>query len=115
VFQWLATFLVVEIVPLMISSIGYKSYIVFAAINVATIPIVYFFFVETAGLPLEAVDILFADRDGKRPSILQVVRDSKNKEYMAEVVRRLHSEAEIRVEVKKGFKEEVELVEKVEA
>jgi hypothetical protein len=42
VFQWLATFLVVEIVPLMISSIGYKSYIVFAAINVATIPIVYF-------------------------------------------------------------------------
>jgi hypothetical protein len=112
VFQWLATFLVVEIVPLMISSIGYKSYVVFAAINVATIPIVYFFFVETAGLPLEAVDILFADRDGKRPSILQVVRDSKNREYMADVVR---SEAEIQVEVKKGFKEEVELVEKVEA
>ncbi|KAH0287093.1 putative hexose carrier protein [Aureobasidium namibiae CBS 147.97] len=115
VFQWLATFLIVEIVPIMISNIGYKSYIVFAAINVATIPIVYFFFVETAGLPLEAVDILFADRDGKRPSILQVVRASKNKEYMAEIVSRLHMEADIQVEVRKGVKEDIEFVEKVEA
>ena len=100
---------------MMISSIGYKSYIVFAAINVATIPIVYFFFVETAGLPLEAVDILFADRDGKRPSILQVVRDSKNKQYMADVVNRLHFEAETEVEVRKSVKEEIELVGKMEA
>ena len=100
---------------MMISSIGYKSYIVFAAINVATIPIVYFFFVETAGLPLEAVDILFADRDGKRPSILQVVRDSKNKQYMADVANRLHFKAETQVEVRKGVKEEIELVGKMEA
>jgi len=99
----------------MISNIGYKSYIVFAAINVATVPIVYFFFVETAGLPLEAVDILFADRDGKRPSILQVVRDSKNKEYLAEIVSRLHMEADIQVEVRKGVKEDIGFVEKVGA
>ncbi|CAD0110842.1 unnamed protein product [Aureobasidium uvarum] len=116
VFQWLATFLIVEIVPLMISSIGYKSYIVFAAINVTTIPIVYFFFVETSNLPLEAVDILFADRDGKRPSILQVVRDSKDREYMADVVRRLHAEADIQIDFNKsGAKEDVVFVEKVEA
>jgi hypothetical protein len=31
---------------------------------------------------------------------------------MADVVSRLHSEADIRVEVRKGLKEEVELVEK---
>lgn len=97
----------------MISSIGYKSYIVFAAINVATIPIVYFFFVETPKLPLEAVDLLFADRDGKRPSILQVVRDSKNKEYMAGIVSRLHQEAEIQVGYKSDMKEDVVFAEKV--
>ncbi|KAH0398309.1 putative hexose carrier protein, partial [Aureobasidium melanogenum] len=114
VFQWLATFLVVEIVPPMISSIGYKSYIVFAVINVATIPIVYFFFVETSKLPLEAVDLLFADRDGKRPSILQVVRDSKNKEYMAGIVSRLHQEAETQVGYKSDLKEDVIFAEKVD-
>ena len=33
-------------------------------------------------MSLEAVDLLFADRDGKRPSIFQVVRDSRKKEYL---------------------------------
>ncbi|TKA77217.1 hypothetical protein B0A55_02569 [Friedmanniomyces simplex] len=84
--QWLWTFLVVEITPVMITNIGYKSYIVFAIINFITIPFVYFFYPETSRLPLEAVDLLFADREnGQRPSILRVVRDSTNKAFMAEV------------------------------
>ena len=85
----------------MITNIGYKSYIVFAIINFVTVPIVYFCYPEvrtrtplsrtvadhmqTSRLPLEAVDLLFADRDGKRPSIFQVVRDSRSKAFMAEV------------------------------
>ena len=44
--QWLWTFLIVEITPPMITSIGYKSYIVFAIFNFVTIPIVYFFYPE---------------------------------------------------------------------
>ncbi|KAK4570084.1 hypothetical protein LTR86_003054 [Recurvomyces mirabilis] len=83
--QWLFTFLVVEITPPMITNIGYKSYIVFAVINFVTVPVVYFFYPETARLPLEAVDLLFADRNGQRPSIFQVVRDSKDPVFMAEV------------------------------
>jgi len=38
--QWLWTFLVVEITPVMITNIGYKSYIVFAIINFVTVPFV---------------------------------------------------------------------------
>ncbi|KAK5115902.1 hypothetical protein LTR62_000358 [Meristemomyces frigidus] len=83
--QWLWTFLVVEITPPMITNIGYRSYIVFAVINFCTIPVVYFFYPETSQLPLEAVDLLFADRDGQRPSIFRVVRDSRNPAFMAEV------------------------------
>ncbi|KAK9434003.1 general substrate transporter [Lipomyces doorenjongii] len=83
--QWLFTFVVVEITPVMISNITYKSYIVFALFNFVTIPVVYFFFPETSQLQLEMVDLLFADRDGKRPSIFRVVRDSTNKEFIAEM------------------------------
>ncbi|KAK9492238.1 general substrate transporter [Lipomyces doorenjongii] len=83
--QWLFTFVVVEITPVMISNITYKSYIVFALLNFVTIPVVYFFFPETSQLPLEMVDQLFADRDGKRPSIFRAVRDSTNKEFIAEM------------------------------
>lgn len=47
------TFLVVEITPPMITSIGYKSYIVFAVINFVTVPVVWFCYPETSRLPLE--------------------------------------------------------------
>ncbi|KAK9318605.1 hypothetical protein V1524DRAFT_444486 [Lipomyces starkeyi] len=57
--QWLFTFVEVEITPVMINNITYKSYI----------------------RPLEMVDLLFADRDGKRPSMFRVVRDSTNKKF----------------------------------
>lgn len=84
----------------MITNIKYKSYIVFAIINFATIPCVYFFYPETCGLPLEAVDLLFADRDGKRPSLLQVVRDSRRKEYLAEIEVTLQERARARADGK---------------
>ena len=95
--QWLWTFLVVEITPPMITHIHYKSYIVFAVINLVTIPYVYFLFPETNNMPLEAMDLLFADRNGKRPSMLRVVRDSTKKEFREKVLRQLQEGARERV------------------
>lgn len=94
--QWLFTFLVVEITPPMITNIGYKSYIVFAVINFVTVPLVYFCFPETSKLPLEAVDLLFADRDGQRPSIWRVVKDSKDPAFMENIKKELAERAEAR-------------------
>ncbi|KAK4961309.1 hypothetical protein LTR10_001799 [Elasticomyces elasticus] len=92
--QWLWTFLVVEITPPMITNIGYKSYIVFAIVNFVTVPFVYFLYPETSRLPLEAVDLLFADRSGgRRPNILEVVRDSTNEAFMADVQATLEERA----------------------
>lgn len=88
----------VEITPPMITNIGYKSYIVFAVINFITVPIVYLFYPETSRMPLEAVDLLFADRDGKRPSIFRVVRDSRNKDFMAQVDATLQERSKQRAE-----------------
>lgn len=92
--------MIVEITPVMITNIQYKSYIVFAIFNFVTIPIVYFTYPETCGLPLEAVDLLFADRDGKRPSIFRVVKDSRKKEFMAGIQATLQERARGREETK---------------
>lgn len=112
--QWMFTFLVVEITPPMITNIGYKSYIVFAVINFATVPFVYFSFPETRQMPLEAVDLLFADRDGKRPSLWRVVQDSVNPDFVAGVKLQLEERARNRMEPsdklsEKGERMEVEV------
>ncbi|KAJ5818835.1 hexose carrier protein [Penicillium riverlandense] len=104
--QWLFTFLVVEITPPMITNIGFKSYIVFAVINFATVPFVYFCFPETSKMPLEAIDLFFADRNGERPSIFQVVRDSKNKEFVDDVRRQLQERARMRTITNDGLAED---------
>ncbi|GAM39176.1 hypothetical protein TCE0_034f10505 [Talaromyces pinophilus] len=76
VWQWLITFLVVEITPVGIQNIGWKLYIVFCILNWATIVVVYFFYPETAGKSLEQIDFLFASQS----SLRQVVKLSQRKD-----------------------------------
>ncbi|KAL3476983.1 hypothetical protein BJX99DRAFT_270140 [Aspergillus californicus] len=57
--NWIFTFLVVEITPVSISNIGYRTYIYFAVFNFCFLPIIYFFFPETRNLTLEQIDLLF--------------------------------------------------------
>ena len=44
----------------MIASIGWKTYLVFAIFNASFIPVIYFFYPETAGRSLEEIDVVFA-------------------------------------------------------
>jgi hypothetical protein len=76
VFQWLITFLVVEITPPAIQNIGWKTYIIFAVFNWVSIFIAWLWFPETAGRTLESVDFLFAGAG----SLREVVKRSLNRE-----------------------------------
>ncbi|KZT28010.1 general substrate transporter [Neolentinus lepideus HHB14362 ss-1] len=58
--NWTFNFLVVMIVGPAFNSISWGTYLVFAALNFITLPIVYFFFPETAGRSLEDMDIIYA-------------------------------------------------------
>ena len=58
--SWLFNFLVAEITPVAFTNIGYRYFIVYAAINASCVPVVYFFYPETAGRSLEEIDEIFA-------------------------------------------------------
>ncbi|KAG2414953.1 hypothetical protein HFD88_006141 [Aspergillus terreus] len=57
--NWIFTFLVVEITPVSIDNIGYRTYIYFAVFNFCFLPLIYFFYPEPRNLTLEQVDLLF--------------------------------------------------------
>lgn len=57
--NWIFNFMVVMVTPVAFSTIGYKTYIVFAVINAFMVPCVYFFFPETAYRSLEEMDEIF--------------------------------------------------------
>lgn len=57
--NWIFTFLVVEITPISIKNIQWKTYIYFSAFNFLFIPLIYFFYPETQNLSLEQIDKLF--------------------------------------------------------
>lgn len=87
--NWIFTFLVVEITPVSINSIGWRTYVYFGVFNAFFIPLIYFFYPETRGLSLENIDRLFTGGkvsihwkeswgeagDARRPSVVEMVKD----------------------------------------
>lgn len=68
--DFLGNFVVVEITPPALQNIGYKTYVIFAVLNIVNAIIVWAFYPETAGSTLEAVDFLFTNTEEletKRP------------------------------------------------
>ncbi|QIW99754.1 hypothetical protein AMS68_005272 [Peltaster fructicola] len=79
-------FVVVMITPTMINSLDWKAYLVWMCTNAAFIPIIYYFYPETANLTLEEVDSLFVKPSGRRgmaalTSPTQPVIESLNRSF----------------------------------
>lgn len=93
--------MVVMITPVAFNSIGYQTYIIFAVINAAIAPVVYFFYPETAYRSLEEMDTIFH----KTTSIFNVVSVARNEPRMygknGEVLR-LYEETEEAAEKRAG-------------
>ena len=58
--NWLWNFFIVMITPVLVENIGWGTYLFFAVLNALFLPILYFFYPETAGRSLEEIDVIFA-------------------------------------------------------
>jgi hypothetical protein len=48
------------ITPVLITSIGWGTYLLFAVLNALFLPVIFFFYPETSGRSLEEIDLIFA-------------------------------------------------------
>jgi len=67
-----------------IANIAWRFYIIFAVLNFAWFPIVWFFYIETKGLSLEEVDLMFKTkyRGGKDVTYEQAARQAREETDM---------------------------------
>lgn len=49
------------ITPILLNRLAWKGYLIFMVTNFAFVPLVYFYYPETANLTLEEIDYIFAD------------------------------------------------------
>lgn len=60
--NWLLNYMVAEVTPIGIDSLGWRFWIIWAVICASFIPIVYFFYPETANRSLEDIDRFFENK-----------------------------------------------------
>ncbi|KAF2086837.1 general substrate transporter [Saccharata proteae CBS 121410] len=69
--NWLFNFLIVMVTPVMISNIGWGTYLFFAAINGSFFPFIYFFYPETRMRSLEEIDLIFAKSHVEKMTVVR--------------------------------------------
>lgn len=74
--NWICNFAIVQFTPPAIKNIGWKTYIIFAILNSAWLPVIYIFYPETKGLALEDVDRIFAGEHQSQTEELFTDRES---------------------------------------
>lgn len=74
-------YLVVQLAPIMINTIAWKTYFVFFCFNVAIIPVVYFFLPETNGWKLETLDAIFNEAHEKKQNPVFTERQWRKNGY----------------------------------
>ncbi|KAJ5081796.1 hypothetical protein NUU61_010060 [Penicillium alfredii] len=62
--NWICNFVIVEITPIAIQNIGWRFWIVWTVFNAAFLPVIYFFYPETANRTLEDIDAYYRTNPG---------------------------------------------------
>ncbi|KAH8587591.1 hypothetical protein B0O99DRAFT_694356 [Bisporella sp. PMI_857] len=73
--NWISNFLVAMTTSVCFSSIGYNTYIIFAVVNAVIVPIVYFFYLETAYRSLEESNRWYFQKTNNTFSVVSTDRN----------------------------------------
>ncbi|KAL1876146.1 hypothetical protein Plec18167_005409 [Paecilomyces lecythidis] len=100
---WLFCFVIIEVVPVGITNIHWKLFLIFGIFNLSYLPLVYFFFPETAGFTLEMVDLCFMSEDmspvAKARELQQAMKRGENVNLSLEVGAKEKEENAAHIEV----------------
>jgi len=84
--NWFWNFIISRFTPQMFLRMSYGVYFFFASLMLFSIPFVYFLIPETKGVPLEAMDRLFAVRPARLAhGIIIAALQDEDKEFRREV------------------------------
>ncbi|VUG17678.1 STL1 [Brettanomyces bruxellensis] len=72
--NWICNFAVVMFTPIFINQTRWGCYLFFALVNFLYVPIIYFFYPETAGRSLEEIDIIYAKAYTEHKSVVGVAK-----------------------------------------
>ncbi|CAI7669291.1 unnamed protein product [Penicillium pancosmium] len=88
--DWITNFVIVEITPIGIQSLRWKFWLVWTATNAAFLPILYFFYPETANRSLEDMDAYYRSNPSlivtKDPDAICRKRPQKYIDHEASVI-----------------------------
>ena len=73
--NWTFNFLIVMVTPIMVSNIGWGTYLFFAVVNALFVPFIYFYYPETARRSLEEIDIIFAKGFAEKMSYVKAAKE----------------------------------------
>lgn len=74
--NWIWNFFIVMITPVLIASIKpFGTFLFFAVLNAIFLPIIYFFYPETAGRSLEEIDLIFAKGHLEKKSYVKAAQE----------------------------------------
>lgn len=65
------------ITPVIISHLQWKAYLIFMCTNLAFIPLIYFFYPETANLTLEEIDYLYTQPGRSARKVARELRKNR--------------------------------------
>lgn len=63
------------ITPVLVTNIGWGTFLFFAVLNATFLPVIYFFYPETARRSLEEIDIIFAKGHVEKMSYIKAAKE----------------------------------------
>ncbi|KAK4570095.1 hypothetical protein LTR86_003065 [Recurvomyces mirabilis] len=73
--NWLWNFTVVMFTPPFVASSAWGAYLFFAVVNILFVPVIYFFYPETARRSLEEIDLIFAKGYVEKMNYVRAAKD----------------------------------------
>ena len=86
--------MVVMVTPVAFTNVGFRTYIIFAVLNFAAIPVMYLCYPETRGRSLEEVDLIFRNSKNLRQAVKLAFTMERHFDHKGKLLKSLAQDVE---------------------